>query len=340
MSDSDQMELFGDLADDGVEIRRYEFGIAARNAGRRLDSYLAARFSDYSRTYIKELILKGAVTVNGRRVKPSYAPAEQDVVVALVPSHRHEELPPQDMPLDVVYEDRWIVVVNKPPDLVVHPSKGHTTGTLVNALVHRFNRLSGGAGPLRPGIVHRLDRDTSGVILIIKDEGVHEQIARQFEERRVSKEYVCVVEGRVELDGDLIEAAIGPDLRRREKMAVRQAVGRPAQTVYEVAERLGRFTVVRCLPKTGRTHQIRVHMQYIGHPIVGDGLYGARDVLFPSDLTGQEHPPDEQPLIERQALHARRLTIRHPALKREMTFEAPLPEDMSRLIRALREHGG
>jgi 23S rRNA pseudouridine1911/1915/1917 synthase len=253
---------------------------------------------------------------------------------------RHEEVPAEDIPLDIIYEDRWLVVVNKPPDLVVHPSKGHQTGTLVNALVHHFDELSQVYGPLRPGVVHRLDRDTSGVMLVIKDDAVHESIARQFEQRTVSKQYVAVVEGRVELDADLIDAPIGRHRGNREKMAIQPTSGKPAQTVYEVIERLGRYTVVRCMPKTGRTHQIRVHLLYLGHPIVADSLYSGRSALYLSDLTRGEHAPDEEPLIHRQALHARRITIRHPMRDEEMTFEAPLPGDMTRLIEALREHAG
>jgi len=321
----------------GVEVRRFEFDITGRQGGRRLDAYLAGRFSEYSRTFIQALMKDGRITVNGKPVKPSYSPSERDHVVVLVPVRHYEALPPEDIPLDIVYEDQWLVVVNKPPDLVVHPAKGHQTGTLVNALVYRFTHLSGLYGPQRPGIVHRLDRDTSGLILVIKDESVHEQVARQFEDRDVDKEYLAIAEGRVELDGDLIDAPIGPDLRDRQKMSIRQSGGRPARTVYEVVERFRRFTVVRCFPQTGRTHQIRLHLHYIGHPVVADALYGHRDSIYLSDLTRREHSPEEEPLLARQALHARRLTIYHPVLNKEMTFEAAVPADMMRLIEALRE---
>ncbi|MHC5033639.1 MAG: RluA family pseudouridine synthase [Planctomycetota bacterium] len=340
MGEQDSRDVPESPTDDSVEVKRYEFEVGGRHAGRRLDAYLAARFPEYSRTFIQALMRQGHITVNGQAVKPSHLPARGDTVVALVPMRRHEEVLPEDIPLDVIYEDRWIVVVNKPADLVVHPSKGHQTGTLVNALVHRFRHLSGLYGPLRPGIIHRLDRDTSGVILVVKDERVHERIARQFEERRVDKEYIAICEGRVELDGDLIDAAIAPDPRSRDRMLVRESDGRPAQTIYEVVERIGDFTVVRCKPRTGRTHQIRVHLQLLGHPIVADSLYGRRDAVYLSDLTGSERHPEEEPLLDRQALHARRLTIYHPKREEEMTFEAPLPDDMSRLIDALRRESG
>jgi 23S rRNA pseudouridine1911/1915/1917 synthase len=336
MRPDDFIEVPNTSGDGDVEVKRYEFVVSGHNAGRRLDAYMAARFSEYSRTFIKDLILGNAITVNGHPVKPSYSPAAGDRVVALVPVQRHEEVPPQDIPLDILYEDDWLVVINKPPDLVVHPSKGHQTGTLVNALVYRFRQLSAKNTPLRPGIVHRLDRDTSGVILVIKDDAVHEDIARQFEGRDVTKEYVAICEGRIELDSDVIDAPIGRDRRSREKMAIDHRSGRPARTVYEVVERVGHYTVVRCFPLSGRTHQIRVHLQSIGHPIVADGLYGRRDALYLSDLTGQEHAPDEEPLLGRHALHAHRLTIRHPARGQVMTFEAPLPADMVQLVEALR----
>jgi len=323
---------------DGVEVKHFEFTIGGRHGGKRLDAYMAARYPEYSRSFIKALIQEGAVTVNGRRVKPSYNPSSGDHVVARVPMRRHEEVPPEDIPIEILYEDRWIVVVNKPPDLVVHPSKGHQTGTLVNALVHHFQQLSGVYGPLRPGIVHRLDRDTSGAILVIKDDAVHEQIARQFEQRQVHKEYVAVCEGRVELDSDLIDAPIGPDRRSHDRMRIVQSGGKSAQTIYEVEERIGAYSVVRCRPRTGRTHQIRLHMHHIGHPIVADSLYGHRDAVYLSDLTGAEHRPEEEPLLGRQALHAHRIAIYHPMERREMTFEAPIAQDIARLIDALREY--
>ncbi len=326
-------------SDDSVEVKRYEFGIPARHEGRRLDAYLAGRFADYSRTFIKSLIEAEAIIVNGRSVKPAYTTCAGDRVLALVPQQRTTEVPPEDIPLDIIHEDRWIVVINKPPDIVVHPSRGHQSGTLVNALVHHFQTLSDVGGPLRPGIVHRLDRDTSGVILIVKDRSVHEQIARQFEERTTQKEYIAICEGVLDLDSDLIDAPIGRHPRREEKMAVEGRNQKSATTVYEVLERYERFTLVRCLPRSGRTHQIRVHLAHLRHPIVCDTHYGRRDRLYVSDLTGGEHPPHQEPLLARQALHAHRLTIHHPGVVEKMTFEAPLPQDMQRTVEALRERG-
>lgn len=336
----EESPAFTETTEDGVEVRRYEFTIKSVLEDARLDSYLATRFPDYSRTFIKKLIDQGGITVNGEPVKPAYSPGKGDRVVCRVPVMKEDHVPPEDIPLDVIHEDRWILVVNKPPDMVVHPSRGHQSGTLVNALAYHCQNLSSGTGPLRPGIVHRLDRDTSGVIMVVKDDSVHQELARQFHDREVKKEYLAVCEGNVELDSDLIDVPLGQHRRHKEKMAVRWDAGKEAQTIYEVEERLGRFTVVRCWPHTGRTHQIRVHLQHIGHPIVADPLYGRRSRVYLSDLAAGDHHPALEPVLERQALHARRLTIHHPALDREMTFEAEVPEDMCRLIRLLRERAG
>jgi 23S rRNA pseudouridine1911/1915/1917 synthase len=256
--------------------------------------------------------------------------------VARIPLLLSERVEPEDIPLDIIYEDDWLIVVNKPSDMVVHPAKGHRTGTLVNAVAWHCRQLSLRGGELRAGIVHRLDRDTTGVILLIKDERVHERIARQFEHRQVKKQYIAICEGVPELDGDVIDAPIGPHPRQVERMAVRHDVGKAARTRYEVVERLAGFAVVRCFPETGRTHQIRVHLLHVGHPIVCDSAYGRRECIYPSDLTGGKSDPSQQPLLTRQALHARRLSLHHPALDRDICFEAPVPDDMMALIEALR----
>jgi len=333
---NDEVVFSQEPSEDGLEINCYEFTIKNTLPQKRLDSYLAARFPHFSRTFVKKLIAESAITVNGRTVKPSHSPARGDRVLCRIPTVPSETVSPEDIPLDIIYEDQWLLVVNKPPDLVVHPSKGHQRGTLINALLYHCQKLSSEGGPLRPGIVHRLDRDTSGVMVVVKDESVHQELARQFHDREVTKEYLAICEGRIELDSDLIDAPLGPHLRDKEKVAVRHDVGKKASTTYEVVERLGDFTIVRCFPHTGRTHQIRVHLQHIGHPIVADPLYGHRDAIYLSELTGTESRPSEEPLLERQALHARRLTIYHPALRKKMTFEVEVPADMMRLIRALR----
>jgi len=320
-----------------VDVEQRELVVENHTRARRVDLYLAGRFRDYSRSFIKQLIDESCITVNGRIVKPSYTPKQGDRITARIPVLRYDRAVPEDLPLDIIFEDDWIVVVNKPPDMVVHPCKGHQTGTLVNALLYRYERLSEAAELLRPGIVHRLDRDTSGVILVVKDQSVHDLISRQFRDREVHKEYVAVCEGTIEFDSDVIDAPLGRHPVSKEKMSVRSRQGKAARTTYEVVERVAGFTVVRCFPESGRTHQIRVHLQHIGHPIAADSLYGHRDAVYLSELTGEESYPSEEPVLDRQALHARRLTIKHPVSGQEVTFEAEIPADMMRLIEVLRD---
>jgi 23S rRNA pseudouridine1911/1915/1917 synthase len=262
-------------------------------------------------------------------------------------------IPPEDIPLNIVYEDEYLVVLNKQPGLIVHPGKGNYRGTLVGALQFHFDRLSDIAGQLRPGIVHRLDRDTSGVLVIAKDNQVHHRLSGQFERREVTKEYLAIARGAFELEEDEIATHVSINPRHREKMMVCEPGGnsRPAVTRYAVAERYAGFTVVRLFPKTGRTHQLRVHLQHLGHPIVADRLYGggARlslgELLPSSPLTTDESDTAEAAesqsspdLISRQALHARRLAFRHPHSGKQLEFEAPLPDDMQRTIAALARH--
>jgi len=336
MSEEKATEQSAGRAGERVKTKRHEFVIRNPGEHRRIDACLAARLPGSSRTFVKKLLEQQVITVNGEPVKPSYCVRDGDCIVALVPCLPGEKIQPEDLPLDVIYEDDWIVVVNKPPDMVVHPARGHQSGTLVNAIAYHCRDLSRRGGALRPGVVHRLDRDTSGVIMFVKSEQVHDALATQFEKRQVGKEYLAVCEGRIELDSDLIDAPIGRHPRQAEKMSVRET-GKPAQTVYEVVERMGAFSVVRCFPRSGRTHQIRIHLQHIGHPVVADHLYGRRDALYLSDLTGEESCPSEEPLLDRQALHARRLTIFHPVFKREMSFETELADDMAHLLTKLRE---
>ncbi len=253
---------------------------------------------------------------------------------------------PQDIPLTILYEDDAIVVVDKPAGMVVHPAKGHWEGTLASALAHRFGALSGRGGPTRPGIVHRLDRDTSGVIVVAKNDQAHEALSAQFKSRHVEKEYLAIVVGVPDLDRDLIDEPIGDHPTHREKKAIRRTDpnARPAVTEYEVVERFAGYALVRAHPKTGRTHQIRLHLAHIRHPVLCDRLYGGRAILtelelIPRDNIGQHtagRAATEQPLLERQALHAHRLAFLHPTTGERMQFVAPLPVDMEHTLKALR----
>ena len=313
------------------------FTIQGRVATRRLDQYLAAALADYSRTFLQRLIREGRVTVNGAPSEASYRIRRGDRIEVTIELPSGPSVPPEDIPLDILYEDDQLLVINKPPDMVVHPAKGHQSGTLVNALVGHTQTLSSAYGELRAGIVHRLDRDTSGAIVAAKTDAAHSALAAQFEARTVEKHYIAVVEGEPQLDSDLIDAALGRHRKNPEKMAVQREGGKPAQSIYRVVRRFRGFTELDVELLTGRTHQIRVHLAHIGHPVVADDLYGPRAALYRSDLLGVKPPEDEPPLIERQALHARRIAFNHPATGQRLEFTAPIPEDLARLLAALAE---
>ncbi len=262
--------------------------------------------------------------------------------VFALPDPTIDQTIPENIPLDILYEDDGFVVVNKPAGMVVHPARGHWMGTLTSALAYRFQSLSDVGGPTRPGIVHRLDRDTSGVIVVAKTNAVHMKLGEQFQNRQVQKEYFAITAGRIDRDRDVIDAAIGRHPYQRDKQAIRSGHGtsKPASTFYEVISRHGRFTQVRVMPKTGRTHQIRVHLAHIGCPIICDRLYAGHAEMSRSALLGraiEEHESvlDRQAVLSRQALHARKLTFRNPQTGKEMTFEAPLPSDLQRVIELL-----
>jgi 23S rRNA pseudouridine1911/1915/1917 synthase len=301
----------------------------------RADAVVAATFPELSRSRAAALVKEGAVRVDGvapRRVSdPVAAGASIEVEV---PDARPAGVPAQDLELSIVYQDDDVVVIDKAAGMVVHPSAGHEDGTLVNALLHHVDGLSGVGGVERPGIVHRLDRDTSGVIVVARSEDAHHRLAKQFERRSVEKTYLAITQGQPQFDRDEINLPIGIHPYQREKMAVRRdhSTSREAVTRFEVVERFGRAALVRVTPKTGRTHQIRVHLAAIGSPVLCDGLYSGRTMIDRSFFGGPAGPP----LIERQALHAASLAIDHPATGERLFFEAPLPADMQRVLAVLR----
>lgn len=320
-----------------------DFVVKARMAGKRVDAYLAARYPDYSRSVVQKLIDARAVLINGEPTKASYKVREGDTIRVWLPDLGDGSHPPEDIPLEIIYEDASFTVVNKPPGLVTHPAKGNWSGTMVNALQFHFDSLSSVGGENRPGIVHRLDRDTSGLLIVAKEDKAHKALARQFERRTIQKEYLALVFGEPGRDSDWIERPIGMHPALREKMAIRNVEdgGREAVTFYEVLERFRGFALVRCRPKTGRTHQIRVHLAHIGHPILADKMYAGRGATFTlGDLLGPDHPDAAQALIERQALHAHALDLKHPVTGAPITFQAPLPADMAATLAALRTHRG
>ena len=315
----------------------HSFVVAERVAGKRLDRYLKARFADYSRTCLAGLVADGEVRVDGVPVRPSHRIRAGERIEVSLPLLEKPRLLPDDVPLTILYEDESLVAIDKAAGMVVHPSRGHQRGTLVNALVSRYETLSGVRSELRPGIVHRLDRDTSGVILVARDDEAHVELARQFEAREVRKFYRAVVRGRPEDDRFEVDLPIGPHPANRLKMAVCHEVGSLSQTLFRVVERFDRFSLVEASPRTGRTHQIRVHAQARGHPLAADPLYGGTDRVVPSDLIGARRVPDQEPIIERTCLHAARIEFVHPTRGDSMAIEAPLPDDFERLLAALRE---
>jgi 23S rRNA pseudouridine1911/1915/1917 synthase len=303
---------------------------------RRLDKYLHSRFSNLSRRLIQDAIKAGSVKVNGRISKPSFKLSAGDKIDFALPEPPSKEILPEDIPLNIIYEDSDLIVLNKQPGMLVHPARGNTHGTLVNALAFYSDRLSSGLGEFRPGIVHRLDKDTTGVMVATKNDIAQWKIAKQFERRQVNKTYLSIVHGTPELTADHINAPLGIHPRIREKCAIRPEGGKEAITIYEIIESFRGFSLLKLIPKTGRTHQIRVHLAYLKHPIVADDMYGGR-LVYPWQLADAE-PAVQEPVISRVALHAHSLEFKHPTTDEMVQFEAPLPDDMQNLLDMLREH--
>jgi len=308
---------------DFTNLVRHRFRVERVDAGSRLDKFLVIRFPGYSRTLLQKMVKGEHVRLNGKASRPGRLLVLGDRVDVHLPNLTRPYARPENIPLDVLYEDDVLAVINKPPNLTVHPGSGQRDGTLANALSYRFGELSNVQGSLRPGIVHRLDKNTSGVLLVAKDDAHHHLLSGQFRVRTVKKEYRAICHGVVEFDSDLISLPIGPDRHRPMRMAIRHDVGKASESFYEVLERYPRHTYLRVFPRSGRTHQIRVHLSSLGHPIVADPHYGGKIGDF-------------QGIVDRQMLHAHRLTFRHPVSGEEVTFVAPIPEDMTRLLKHLR----
>jgi len=319
------------------DLRRLAITLGREPAETRLDRFLARRWPDHSRATYQKLIRDGRVTVNGEPVaKPSTDIHCGDHIEVVLYKREPLGIVPEPIPIDVIYEDGDLIAVNKAPGIIVHPARGNPHGTLVNAVAHHAGSLSAGGDPWRPGVVHRLDRDTSGVIVFAKNDEVHHRLARQWERRSVRKEYLAVVEGTPDLDADVIDRPLGRHHKTRERYAVKfDGTGRQALSRYEVAERFDGFSAVRVRIHTGRTHQIRVHMAHIGHRVVADRQYGSRSKVTLQEIARGQADHDEV-LIARQALHAARLGLEHPRTGEPLDLEAPLPEDMARLLEALR----
>jgi len=296
----------GMTQDSDSERGPFKLQVGSSIKERRLDKYLHGRFNNFSRRFIQDAIKAGTVKVNGKIGKPSLKLSPGDVIDMTLPEPPSKDILPEDIPLDIIYEDSSIIILNKQPDMIVHPARGNTHGTLVNALVFYSDKLSSGLGEFRPGIVHRLDKNTTGVMVVAKDDAAQWKIAKQFEHRQVNKNYLAIVHGTPELTADRIKVPLGIHPRHREKYAIRPDTGKESITFYEVLESLG------------------------------DGMYGGR-LVYPWQLADTE-PAVQQPVINRVALHAHRLEFKHPATEKMVKFEAPLPEDMQNLLDILRKH--
>jgi len=289
--------------------------------GERLDKAISAHVQNLSRAAVQRLIKTGEATVNGQPSKPSYRVQVNDTVVVHIPAETPAPVLPEDIPLDIVYEDNVLLAVNKPAGMVVHPALGHTSGTLVNAVLSHCPHVADVGGLERAGIVHRLDKDTSGLILVAKDEASHAALQRQFKRRQVAKTYLALVEGHVQPREGVIEAPVGRDKQQRKRMAVVRH-GREARTVYRAIEYFADHTLLEVRPYTGRTHQVRVHLAWLGYPVVGDAVYGRRH---------------QRLLKGRHFLHAARLRFTHPTTSEELECTAPLPPELAIILTRLRK---
>ncbi|PID00103.1 MULTISPECIES: RluA family pseudouridine synthase [unclassified Sporosarcina] len=298
---------------------RFEYEITEELTGNRIDKALATLQPDWSRTQIQQWVKDEHIKVNDSSVKPNYKVKTDDQVIVELPEVEEYDVEAENLHLEIVYEDQDVLVVNKPVGMVVHPSAGHVSGTLVNGLMHQVTDLSGINGVLRPGIVHRIDKDTSGLLMVAKNDKAHVSLVNQLVAKSVNRVYTALVHGHIPHDNGTIDAPIGRDKRDRQRMAVVDE-GKNAVTHFKVLERFGAYTLVECRLETGRTHQIRVHMKYIGYPLVGDPKYGQRKTI---DFGGQ-------------VLHAGTVGFDHPTTGEYMEFTAPLPENYKQLLNELR----
>ena len=297
-----------------------EYLIVENDGGERIDRYLAENLEDRSRSYLQKLIKDGKVKVNGKPVKANYRLVFDDRVEVFMPEVKEPDIEPENIPLDILYEDKDVLLVNKPKQMVVHPAPGHYSGTLVNAIMyHCGSELSGINGVMRPGIVHRIDMDTTGSLIICKNDASHQSLSEQLKEHSINRIYEAIVHGNIKEEEGSINAPIGRHPTDRKKMSIHSKNGREAITHYKVLERFGNYTHIQCKLETGRTHQIRVHMASIGHPLVGDSVYGPAKCPFPN--------------LQGQTLHAKTLGFIHPATKEYLEVNAPLTDYFTSLIK-------
>ncbi len=302
-----------------------------QESGSRLDVVISYHISDCSRSLSASLIRKGKILVQGAVKKPGYHVKTGDEISGTIPPPEPVLSEPEPIEIDIIYEDKHLIVINKQPGLVVHPAPGHYTGTLVNALLYHCKELDCSGDKLRPGIVHRLDKDTSGTMVIAKNEAVHNSLAAQFKDRKIKKEYLALVWGEMKSESGTISLSVGRHPVERKKMSTISRKGRSAETLWRVKERFENITLLEICLKTGRTHQIRVHFAAINHPVLGDSVYCSRRTVKISDAVS-----DIIKAVPRQMLHAWRLELIHPATEKIMSFVSPVPEDMENVMKRLR----
>lgn len=326
-------ERKGEGSTTGEEVKHFSLHVTDREQGRRLDQFLSERDLNLSRSQAKKLIEEGIIFLNQKPAKPSTHLKAGDIISGTLPEPQALPLKPEPLPLHILYEDSSIIVVDKPAGMVVHPAAGNPSGTLVNALLYHCRDLRGINGVLRPGIVHRLDKDTSGVMVVAKDDEAYQQLTKQFKNRTVEKVYMAIAYGKFGQEEGRIDSAIGRHPSKRKRMSTRTQKGREAITRWKKMESLDGFTLLEIFPKTGRTHQIRVHLSSLGHPLLGDPVYGRKS------RTGTIQDPllkECMRRMNRQALHALRLTFNHPRTGERIQFESLLPQDMKDVLEWLR----
>ena len=301
-------------------MENFKFEILEEDNGKRIDKYLSSLLDGKSRSYIQRVIDDGKVNVNGKIVKSNYKLKIKDIINLEIPEPTELEVIPENIPLDILYEDKDVIVVNKSQGMVVHPAPGSSNGTMVNALLYHCKDLSGINGVIRPGIVHRIDKDTSGILVVAKNDNSHNILAEQLKDHSMTREYYALVEGIIKEDEGTINEPLARHPKERIKISVVKG-GREAITHFKVIERFKEYTLVKCILETGRTHQIRVHMAYIGHPLVGDPVYGYKKQKFK---------------LQGQMLHAKVLGFIHPSTKEYMQFESPLPDYFTEIINKLK----
>jgi 23S rRNA pseudouridine1911/1915/1917 synthase len=312
-----------------------QLSASPEDAGMRLDAYISRQVADCTRSYAAQLIRKGHVLVDGAAAKPSHRVKTSEQISIDIPPPEPVELVPEPMALDILFEDRHLIVINKPPGLVVHPAAGHPSGTLVNGIFHHCPDLEGIGGEMRPGIVHRLDKDTSGVIVVAKSARVLADLSAQFKSRQVAKQYLALVHGVPDRESGTIDLPIGRHPTDRKKMSTASPRGREALTLWRVKEKFPGAALLEIDLKTGRTHQIRVHCQSMGHPLLGETVYGSRKIRFRA-AEGDAVLDAALRGIQRQMLHAFQLRLVHPVSAEDLQFQAPVPADMNAVITALR----